>query len=104
MKKILVVMMILVFSCSAFAKDEVKKEAKKPSLQTLKKIQYYKIVATEEINIIEKFIKCVDGAKDNKMLDMCNRAKHQQMTKLRKVSTPKAKPQQKDLHRPEQKK
>jgi len=104
MKKSLVVLMILVFSFSAFAKDDVKIEANKPDIQTMRKIQYYKVVATEEINIIEKFIKCVDGAKDKKMLDMCSRNRHQQMTRLRKTSIPKAKAEKSDPHKPEQKK
>jgi len=101
MKKILVVIVILAFSLSAFAKDDAKKAAEKPDLKTMRKIQYYKIVATEEINIIEKFIKCLDGAKNKDMMNMCSRARNMQMGKLRKTATPKTRPANINPHKSE---
>ncbi|PLX66366.1 MAG: hypothetical protein C0602_11945 [Denitrovibrio sp.] len=93
MKKCLVVFTILLFALTAAAETAEKKALNKRNVDIAKQLHYYKVIATEESNILEKYIKCLNGVNDKKMLDMCNRARHQQLAKLRRSPALKKKPE-----------
>lgn len=62
----------------------------KTDIATMKKIEYYKIIATEEINILERFIKCLNTAENRVMLDKCGNDRQRSILRLRKTATPKS--------------
>jgi hypothetical protein len=80
MKKFVLFFVAGLFSFSVYAAD-------KPKDVDDKMISYYKILAKEELKIIEKYIDCLDSVNNKKGVQLCNRKKGEMLNKLRKSAS-----------------
>ncbi|PLX70038.1 MAG: hypothetical protein C0603_03625 [Denitrovibrio sp.] len=83
MKQIIIILMIVAVAMTSFAQTDQKTMAKKPSLAIQKKLQFFKIMATEEKKILDRYIICLNTVDTDKGIQVCNNKRREMIGKLR---------------------
>ena len=88
MKKLIITIMIVAVAMTSFAKVGDKTVKKKMNPQVQKQLKYFKLLANEEKNILDKYITCLNTVDTGKGIQVCNQKRREMAGKLRQISSP----------------